>query len=108
MIDTDVLAKILTYHVADGEYMAADVENMTSIPTLEGANLTVEVTDEGLMVGGANVTATDIICSNGVIHVIDAVLMPPYEEEMVVAEEISEETIVVEEPAEETTAEVED
>ena len=89
-IDADTLAEILTYHVAAGEYMAADVVNMTSIPTLQGGNLTVEVTDEGVMVGGANVTATDIVCSNGVIHVIDAVLMPPAEEE---TEEMGEETV---------------
>lgn len=96
MNDTEALTDVLTYHVASGAYMAADVVNMTSIPTLQGGNLTVEVTNEGVMVGGANVTATDILCSNGVIHVIDAVLMPP-------AEEMAEET--VEEPVEETTIE---
>jgi len=102
MNDIETLTEVLTYHVAAGEYMAADVVNMTSIPTLQGGNLTIEVTDEGVMVGGANVTATDILCSNGVIHVIDAVLMPPAEEE---TEEMGEET--VEEPAEEMTVEVE-
>jgi uncharacterized surface protein with fasciclin (FAS1) repeats len=60
--------------------MESDVVNMTAIPTLQGGNLTVEVTDEGVTVDGANVTATDIVCSNGVIHVIDAVLIPPAEE----------------------------
>jgi transforming growth factor-beta-induced protein len=98
MNDIETLTEVLTYHVAAGEYMAADVVNMTSIPTLQGGNLTVEVTDEGVMVGGANVTATNILCSNGVIHVIDAVLMPPAEEETV---EMGEETV------EEMTVEVE-
>jgi uncharacterized surface protein with fasciclin (FAS1) repeats len=98
MNDIETLTEVLTYHVAAGEYMAADVVNMTSIHTLQGGNLTVEVTDEGVMVGGANVTATNILCSNGVIHVIDAVLMPPAEEE---TEEMGEETV------EEMTVEVE-
>ena len=89
MNDTEGLAEVLKYHVASGVIMAADVVSMTSIPTLQGGNLTVEVTDEGVKVGGANVTATDIVCSNGVIHVIDAVLMPPAEE---TAEETTDET----------------
>ncbi len=99
MNDTETLTEVLTYHVASGAIMAADVVNMTSIPTLQGGNLTVEVTDEGVMVGGANVTARDIVCSNGVIHVIDAVLMPPAEEEE--TEEMGEGmTVEVEEPME--------
>ncbi|HII06848.1 MAG TPA: fasciclin domain-containing protein [Methanotrichaceae archaeon] len=101
MNDTEALAEMVTYHVVDGEYMAADVVNMTTIPTLQGGNLTVEVTDEGVMVDGANVTATDIVCSNGVIHVIDMVLMPPAEEEVEETEEMTEETVG------ETTVEVE-
>jgi len=80
-IDVETLTEILTYHVVSGAFMAADVVNMTAIPTLQGGNLTVEVTEEGVKVNGANVTATDIVCSNGVIHVIDAVLTPPAEEE---------------------------
>ena len=79
-IDNETLAEILKYHVAAGAIMASDVVNMTAIPTLQGGNLTVEVTEEGVTVDGANVTATDIVCSNGVIHVIDAVLIPPAEE----------------------------
>ena len=79
-IDNETLAEILKYHVAAGAIMESDVVNMTAIPTLQGGNLTVEVTDEGVTVDGANVTATDIVCSNGVIHVIDAVLIPPAEE----------------------------
>lgn len=96
MNDIDLLTKILTYHVAPGALVEAEIINMTSIETLEGGNLTVEVTDEGVMVGGVNLTETDILCSNGVIHVIDAVLMPPVETEG-----------SAEEPVEETTVEVE-
>ncbi len=67
---------MLTYHVASGKYMAADVLKMTSIKTLEGSELPVNTTD-GVKVGDANVTMTDIETSNGVIHVIDKVLIPP-------------------------------
>ncbi|AET64045.1 fasciclin domain-containing protein [Methanothrix harundinacea] len=80
-LDAETLAEILTYHVASGAIMAADALNMATIPTLQGRNLTVEATDEGVLVNnGAKVTTADIFCSNGVIHVIDAVLMPPAEE----------------------------
>ena len=80
--DTDALTEILTYHVADGALMAADVVNMTSIETLEGSSLTIEVTDEGAFVNGARIVQKDVVCSNGVVHIIDAVLMPPAEAEV--------------------------
>jgi uncharacterized surface protein with fasciclin (FAS1) repeats len=88
-IDTETLGNILKYHVASGAIMSAELVAMTTIPTLQGENLTVEVTDDGVMVGEANVIAADILCSNGVIHVIDAVLIPPAEE---TAEELAEDT----------------
>jgi uncharacterized surface protein with fasciclin (FAS1) repeats len=75
--DKEALTKVLTYHVASGEYMAADVVEMSSITTLEGSTLQVNTTGGGVKVGDANVTATDIKASNGVIHVIDKVLIPP-------------------------------
>ncbi len=74
--DTDALTTILNRHVAFGAYMAADVANMTSITTLEGSDLTIEVGDEGVLVNGARIVQTDIVCSNGVVHIIEAVLMP--------------------------------
>ena len=74
--DKEALIRVLTYHVASGKYMATDVVGMTSIKTLEGSDLPVDTT-EGVKVGDANVTATDIEASNGVIHVIDKVLIPP-------------------------------
>jgi len=87
-LDAETLAEILTYHVASGAIMAADALNMATIPTLQGGNLTVEATDEGVLVNnGAKVTTADIVCSNGVIHVIDAVLMPPAEETPVEVDE---------------------
>ncbi len=70
------LREILLYHVADGRYMAADVITMDTIETLQGTALVVD-TSGGVMVDGANVITTDVECSNGVIHVIDAVMIPP-------------------------------
>jgi transforming growth factor-beta-induced protein len=70
------LTQILLYHVADGRYMAADVVAMDTIDTLQGSALTIDTTD-GVMVDGATVIITDVECSNGVIHVIDAVMIPP-------------------------------
>lgn len=71
----DVLVKILTYHVVSGAVLAADV-TAGEVPSVEGQNITV-TTEGGVMVNNANVIATDIIASNGVIHVIDAVILPP-------------------------------
>jgi uncharacterized surface protein with fasciclin (FAS1) repeats len=71
----DLLVKILTYHVVSGAVMAADVA-AGEVPTVEGQNITV-TTDNGVQVNGATVIATDIEASNGVIHVIDAVILPP-------------------------------
>ena len=71
----DLLVKILTYHVVSGAVMAADVA-AGDVPTVEGQNITI-TTDMGVKVNGANVVATDIVASNGVIHVIDAVILPP-------------------------------
>lgn len=72
----DKLTAILTYHVVSGKVMAADVVTMTEAPTVNGANLTIKAEDGKVMVDMANVTQTDIETSNGVIHVVDAVLMP--------------------------------
>jgi len=71
----DVLVKILTYHVVSGAVLAADV-TAGEVASVEGQNITV-TTEGGVMVNNANVVATDIIASNGVIHVIDAVILPP-------------------------------
>jgi len=70
------LTQILLYHVANGRFMASDVVTMDSILTLQGSALVIDTTD-GVMVDGANVIIADVECSNGVIHVIDAVLIPP-------------------------------
>ncbi|MGD8496849.1 MAG: fasciclin domain-containing protein [Gemmatimonadales bacterium] len=73
----DKLVAILTYHVVPGEYMAADVVGMDGATTVEGDDVSFSVTDEGAKVNDANIVKTDIAASNGVIHVIDSVILPP-------------------------------
>ena len=70
------LTKILTYHVVAGSVKAADVVKLTEAKTVQGQSVKIMVKDGKVNVGGANVTATDIAASNGVIHVIDSVMMP--------------------------------
>jgi uncharacterized surface protein with fasciclin (FAS1) repeats len=70
------LAGILTYHVVPGKVMAADVVKLTSAKTVNGQSLKIAVDGGKVKVDGANVVKTDIAASNGVIHVIDAVLLP--------------------------------
>ncbi|SFO32727.1 Uncaracterized surface protein containing fasciclin (FAS1) repeats [Roseovarius lutimaris] len=71
----DKLAAILTYHVVPGKVMSGDLSNGMSATTVQGSDVTI-MTEGGVMVNGANVTAADIEASNGVIHVIDAVILP--------------------------------
>jgi len=73
--DKDGLAKILTYHVVSGKVMAKDVATMKSAKTVQGQDVAIDATN-GVMVNNAKVIKADIECSNGVIHVIDTVLMP--------------------------------
>lgn len=70
------LGKILAYHVVPAKVMAADVKTMMA-PTANGAELDIKVADGKVAVNGANVVKTDIPATNGVIHVIDKVLLPP-------------------------------
>ena len=70
------LAKILTYHVVPGKIMAADLKDGQKLKTVEGNDLMVSVKDGKVMINGANVTIADAVSSNGVTHVIDAVVMP--------------------------------
>ena len=75
--DPDALRRVLLYHVADGRYPAARVVRKRSIETLAGPRLKVEATKRAVRVGGARVITADIKASNGVIHAIDRVLIPP-------------------------------
>jgi uncharacterized surface protein with fasciclin (FAS1) repeats len=70
------LVSILTYHVVAGDVMAKDVVKLSEAKTLNGKELKIMVEGGKVMVDSANVTKTDIQCSNGVIHVIDSVLIP--------------------------------
>jgi uncharacterized surface protein with fasciclin (FAS1) repeats len=73
--DLPKLRSILTYHVASGKLMAADVIKAKTIKTVQGQNLTVDVS-HGARIDNANIIKTDIMADNGVIHVIDAVVLP--------------------------------
>jgi uncharacterized surface protein with fasciclin (FAS1) repeats len=72
----DTLRRILTYHVVPGKVMAADVVKVTSAKTASGDTIAVSARQGVVRVDEARVTATDILASNGVIHVIDAVILP--------------------------------
>jgi uncharacterized surface protein with fasciclin (FAS1) repeats len=75
--DKKALAAVLTYHVVPGKVMAADAAKRKSLKTVQGEPLKVGAGDGKVMIGGANVIRADIVCKNGVIHVIDTVLLPP-------------------------------
>jgi uncharacterized surface protein with fasciclin (FAS1) repeats len=77
--DVPKLKAILTYHVVSGKVMAADVMKMDgqSAKTVNGAELKIGTQDGVKLNGNVHVTKTDIECTNGVIHVVDSVLMPP-------------------------------
>jgi len=77
MADKKALTDVLLYHVASGQLMAADVIKHGSIPTVGGPSLTVKVEGDKVMINDATVVIPDIEASNGVIHVIDTVLLPP-------------------------------
>ena len=75
--DKAKLTSVLTYHVVPGKVMAADVVKLTEAPTVQGSKAKVKVVDGTVMIDNAKVVKTDIETSNGVIHVIDAVILPP-------------------------------
>ena len=70
------LAAVLTYHVVPGKVMSTDLKNGMMVKTVEGKNITISLANAGVMVNNAKVVQADIVCSNGVIHAIDTVLMP--------------------------------
>ena len=75
LADKAALTKVLTYHVVPGMVMAADVQT-GAVRTVQGQSLNVVATSSGVTVNNANVTRTDIAANNGVIHVIDTVVLP--------------------------------
>ena len=75
LADKEQLTAVLTYHVVAGKVMAADVAGLESATTVEGQDIRIDTSD-GVKVNDANVIKTDIVASNGVIHVIDTVIIP--------------------------------
>jgi uncharacterized surface protein with fasciclin (FAS1) repeats len=75
----DQLVAVLTYHVVAGKVLAADVVKLKSAKTVQGQSVEIKVTDGKVTIDAANVVKTDIGCSNGVIHVIDSVILPKAE-----------------------------
>jgi len=73
--DIPKLTKILTYHVVSGKVMAADVVNLTSAKTVEGSEVKIDASN-GVKINDSNVTTADVAADNGVIHIIDSVLLP--------------------------------
>jgi uncharacterized surface protein with fasciclin (FAS1) repeats len=72
----DKLVAVLTYHVVPGKVMAKDVVGLSKAKSVQGKEITITVKGDQVMVDKARVTKTDIECSNGVIHVINAVILP--------------------------------
>ena len=77
LADPAALANILLYHVVPGKVMAADVTDGLTAETLQGSDVTFTVADGSVKINDANIVTTDIEAGNGVIHVIDAVILPP-------------------------------
>jgi uncharacterized surface protein with fasciclin (FAS1) repeats len=74
---TGTLAQILLYHVVAGQALSASLSDGQTITTLQGEDITVTIGMNGVMINGATVVVADILADNGVVHVIDAVLLPP-------------------------------
>jgi hypothetical protein len=70
------LTPVLTYHIVPGKLMSNDLMNGMMAKTVQGENLVISLSDGGVMVNDAKVVQADIVCTNGVIHVIDTVLVP--------------------------------
>jgi PGF-CTERM protein len=97
----DTLRGILAYHVVPGRVLSSDLADGMELRTVEGGNLRVTVDNGSIMINGANVVRPNINASNGVIHAIDAVLMPA----AAVSEVEAVEEVEVAEPAAERPAE---
>ena len=108
--NSDALSQILAYHVVEGRYMTSDLPADGMLVSLQGKSVSIEAEDSSIMVNDANLLTGNLLASNGVIHVIDTVLLPPRNEtpeDEEPAEEEPEEEPAEEEPAEEEPAEEE-
>jgi uncharacterized surface protein with fasciclin (FAS1) repeats len=79
--DKKALTAVLTYHVVPGKVMAADVGKLDSAKTVQGKSITIASKDGKVTVNESGIVKTDIVCENGVIHVVDAVILPPVDKE---------------------------
>lgn len=75
--DNEGIVKLLNYHIVEGAYMPSDLGNVNSLTSLETGTLTVNATDNKVLIQDANVIEPDIIANNSIIHGIDKVLIPP-------------------------------
>jgi transforming growth factor-beta-induced protein len=96
---TGDLTQILLYHVVPGKVMAADLSDGLEAATLQGGSVSFTLSDGGAMVNDANIVATDIETANGVIHVIDSVILPPAAATPAAAEEAAAEEAMAAEQA---------
>ena len=71
------LVAVLTYHVVPGKILSTDLKNGQKAKTVQGSEITVTMKDGKVMINNATVTAADILADNGVVHVIDTVILPP-------------------------------
>ena len=77
LLANENLGAILQYHVLSGKVLSTDLQPEQSVATLQGENVDIVVGDGGATINGANITATDLEAGNGVVHVIDQVILPP-------------------------------
>ncbi|MBE0538199.1 MAG: fasciclin domain-containing protein [Ignavibacterium sp.] len=75
--DKEALKKVLLYHVVSGNLMAGDVVKLSEATTVEGSKVKIKVVDGNVMINDAKVITADVKASNGVIHIIDTVILPP-------------------------------
>lgn len=75
--DKEALKKVLLYHVVSGQVMSNDVVKLSDATTVEGSKVKIKVKDGSVMINDAKVTKADVKTSNGVIHIIDTVILPP-------------------------------
>jgi uncharacterized surface protein with fasciclin (FAS1) repeats len=78
--DKDALTQVLLYHVVAGEVMAKDVTEIKAAEMLNGSKANIEVKKDAVMIAGVKIIKTDIAASNGIIHVVDAVMLPTSDE----------------------------
>ena len=104
LADTELLTSVLTYHVVDGAVPAATVVTLDSATTLNGADVSIAVDGDAVVLNDSvNVVTTDITACNGVIHVIDGVLLPPAEEAPTTEAPATDDTLAATGPSTETS-----